>query len=262
MSSLLAAFWAEGLKARRSRVIAGTAAAFLLLPVVDGFFMLILKDPERARALGLITVKAQLIAGAADWPTFFQFLLQGTAAAGAMLFAFITTWVFGREFSDHTAKELLAIPTRRVTIVGAKFLLTALWAMSLTLAMFLLGLGIGKAVDIPGWSSGLARTSFAGLLLTAVLTYLLMPLVALFASMGRGYLVPLGWALGSLVLANISAILGWGDYFPWAVPALASGALGPPAEQIGLHSYVSVLLAFAVGTLGTFAWWRSADQSR
>jgi hypothetical protein len=46
------------------------------------------------------------------------------------------------------------------------------------------------------------------------------------------------------------------------VPALVSGVLGPPAEQVGLHSYLSVLLAFAAGTLGTFIWWRSADQTR
>jgi ABC-2 type transport system permease protein len=262
VSSFLAALWAEGLKARRSRVIAAAGAAFLLFPLVDGLFMIILKDPEQARAMGLISTKARLVAGVADWPSFFQFLLQGTAAGGAILFAFVTTWVFGREFSDHTAKELLAIPTRRATTVAAKLLLTALWAMGLTLAMFLLGLGIGKAVDIPGWSSGLARTSFADLLLTAVLTCLLMPLVALFASMGRGYLLPLGWALGSMVLAQIAALLGWGDYFPWAVPALTSGALGPRAEQVGLHSYLSVLLVFAAGTLGTFIWWRSADQSR
>jgi ABC-2 type transport system permease protein len=86
--------------------------------------------------------------------------------------------------------------------------------------------------------------------------------VALFASMGRGYLLPLGWALGSMVLAQIAAVLGWGGYFPWSVPALVSGAMGPPADQVGLHSYLSVLLAFAAGTTGTFIWWRSADQSR
>jgi len=42
VSPFLAAFWAEGLKARRSRVIAAPAAAFLLLPLADGFFMIIL----------------------------------------------------------------------------------------------------------------------------------------------------------------------------------------------------------------------------
>ena len=34
------------------------------------------------------------------------------------------------------------------------------------------------------------------------------------------------------------------------------------AEQIGLHSYVLVSLAFMVGIAATFAWWRSADQAR
>ena len=49
---------------------------------------IILKDPERARALGLIGVKAQMVAGVAGLATFLQILMQGTAVAGAMLFAF------------------------------------------------------------------------------------------------------------------------------------------------------------------------------
>lgn len=262
MNSFLAAFWAEGLKARRSRVVLVTAAALLVLPIVDGLFMIILKNPERARAIGLISMKAQLAAGVADWPTFFQVLQQGIAIAGAILFAFIPTWVFGREFADRTVKELLATPTLRSTIIAAKFALVALWSMLLTVVMFLSGLGIGGRVDIPGWSPELAWSSFTGLLATAALTVLLMPMVALLASAGRGYLAPLGWAVGTLALAQIAAVLGWGGYFPWSVPALMSGMLGPPAEQVGVHSYLSVLLASAAGLLGTFAWWRSADQSR
>lgn len=36
--------------------------------------MIILKDPEAARSMGLITAKAQLVAGVADWQTFFSTL--------------------------------------------------------------------------------------------------------------------------------------------------------------------------------------------
>jgi ABC-2 type transport system permease protein len=262
MSAFRAALWAEGLKARRSRLGWAVSAAILLLPAVDGLFMGILKNPEQARAMGLITLKARLLVGSADWQTFLQFLLQGTAAAGAMLFAFITTWVFGREFSDHTVKELLAIPTRRETIVASKLVLAAVWAMVLALVMFLVGLGIGKAADIPGWTQALFQDTLTGFLLATTLTIMLMPLVALVASASRGYLAPLGWALGTMVLAQLSAVLGWAEYFPWAVPALATGALGPRVEQVGLHSYVAVLLACLVGIVGTLLWWRSADQSR
>ena len=75
--------------------------------------------------MGLIGAKAQLTAG---WPIgrpSLTFLSMGIAGGGAILFALITAWVFGREFSDHTAKELLALPTPRWVIVGAKFVLIA-----------------------------------------------------------------------------------------------------------------------------------------
>lgn len=262
MNAFLSAFWAETLKARRSKITLLTAAGFLLLPFAGGLFMIILKNPAQARAMGLISTKAQLTAGVADWPSFFGMLSQGIAAGGAILFALITAWVFGREFSDHTAKELMALPTPRWVIVGAKFVLTALWILGLTLLIFVVGLGIGTAVDIPGWSLELEWTSFGSVLVTALLTFMLMPFVALFASSGRGYLPPLGWTILALAFANIVSLLGWGDWFPWAVPVLVSGMVKSHADQVGLHSYLVVLVAFFVGVAATFAWWQSADQAR
>ena len=185
MNAFSAAFWAEALKARRSKVTLLTAGGFLILPVVAGLFMFILKDPDQARAMGLISVKAQITAAVADWPTYFGILTMGTAIAGSILFAMITAWVFGREFSDHTAKELLALPTPRGIVVGAKFLLTALWNLALTLFVFVVALGVGALVDIPGWSLQLAWTSFCSLMLAVLLTSLLMPWVALFASVAQ-----------------------------------------------------------------------------
>ena len=72
MSLLRAALATEFLKARRSRVPWGVAAGFSIAPLIMGLFMVILKDPEGARALGLIGAKAQLTAGTADWPTFWS----------------------------------------------------------------------------------------------------------------------------------------------------------------------------------------------
>lgn len=262
MNAFLSAFWAEMLKARRSKVSLLTVAGFAIFPLVDGLFMFILKDPERARAMGLIGAKAQLTAGVADWPAFFQVLLLGTAVGGAILFAFITAWVFGREFSDHTAKELLALPTPREIIVGAKFVLTALWILALTLMIFVIGLGIGTAVDIPGWSLELEWASFRSLLLIALLSFMLTPFVAFFASAGRGYLAPLGWAILAMALAQIAIVIGWGDWFPWSVPGLLGSLSGPRAEPIEMHSYILVLLAFIAGVAATFVWWRRADQAR
>lgn len=262
MTYLPAAFWAESLKARRSKVSLLTALAFAIFAPVSGLFMVILKDPEAARAMGLISTKAQLVAGTADWPAFFDVLLQATAMGGFILFAFIIAWVFGREFSDRTAKELLALPTPRGAIVGAKLLLAALWTMGLTLMLFGLALLVGAAVDIPGWSAQLGWSALGSLLTIAVLNLALMPSVALFASAGRGYLAALGWAFFIFIVAQIISLLGWGDWFPWSVPVLLSGMFGPQGvQQVGLHSYIMVLLALTAGVAATFVWWRNADQT-
>jgi ABC-2 type transport system permease protein len=262
MNGLLAAFWAEALKARRSRAIWLTVAGLLMLPLVGGLMMIILKDPVRAREMGLIGAKAQLGAGVADWPTFFGMLTQGIAIGGAIVFAMITTWVFGREFSDRTAKDLLALPTSRSAMVAAKFLLIAAWVLGLALLVFAAGLAMGNVVEIPGWSADLAWRSFGAFLFVALLDFILLPVVALFASTGRGYLAPLGWTFLSVFLAQIAAILGWGDWFPWSVPALFSGMAGPRAGDLGLHSYLAITSTFAAGLAATFLWWERADHTR
>ncbi|MGZ9166060.1 MAG: ABC transporter permease [Anaerolineales bacterium] len=262
MNGFLPSLWTETLKMRRSRVPLFTALGFSIAPLVGGLFMIILKDPEAARSMGLISTKAQLVAGVADWPTFFSILAQAVAVGGGILFAVITSWIFGREFSDRTAKELLALPTSREAIVAAKFVVTAMWTLLLTLWIFIIGLVIGKLVVIPGWSTQLVRTAAIDILGTAVLVIAMLPFVALLASIGRGYLPPFGWTILTIALAQIAAITGWGDWFPWSVAALFGGAAGPRQELMGVHSYIIVIIASMVGLAATFYWWRSADQTR
>lgn len=262
MNNFSSALWAEALKLRRSKVPLFTALGFSIAPVVDGLFMIIMKDPEAARSMGLISTKAQLIAGVADWPTFFNVLGQAVAVGGAILFAILTAWVFGREFSDRTAKELLALPTPRDSIVAAKFSIIAAWTFALSIFIFLIGLGVGALVNIPGWSGDLLRTASVDVLGAALLTIALLPFVALFAGIGRGELPPIGWTILTVAMAQIAAVTGWGDWFPWAVPALFSGAAGPRADQLGPHSYTIVLLASLLGLIATFYWWRTSDQTK
>jgi ABC-2 type transport system permease protein len=262
VNGLRAAFWTELLKLRRSRVTLFTAAGYALFPLVDGLFMFILEDPQRARSMGLISVKAQLAAGAADWPSFFQVLMLGSSIGGAVLFGFFAAWVFGREYADHTAKELLATPTNRAWIVAAKLTVIAIWMASLTLAIFVLGLGVGAWTRIPGWDPALAFSSLTSMLLLATLNYLLLPFVALLASAGRGYLPALAWVFLTLALSQIAIVLGWGDWFPWAVPGTIINVSGTGAAPLKPHSLIVVLLAFLTGTAATFTWWYRADQTR
>ena len=262
MTNFSAALWVEILKLRRSKVPLFTAIGYSIAPLVGGLFMIILKDPVKAQSMGLISTKAQLAAGTAEWATLFNMLAQATAVGGSIIFAIFTAWMFGREFSDHTAKELLALPTPREAIIGAKFVVTAIWTLLLTVWCYVLGLIVGQLVNIPGWSVELLKSATVDILGAGVLVIILLPFVAYVASAGKGYLPSFGWLVLTVAMAQIAAITGWGDWFPWSVPALFSGAVGPRAEFLGVHSYVIIVLASLIGIAATFYWWRNADQTK
>ncbi|MEV6647558.1 ABC transporter permease [Amycolatopsis sp. NPDC051371] len=262
MSTAPAAAWTELLKARRSRLPWVTAAAFTVAAGFGGLIMFILQDVRRARALGLLGTKAALTGGTADWPAYFALLAQIIAVGGAVLFGVIVIWTFGREFSQGTAKDLLALPTPRTTIVGAKFAVTTSWSLVLTVQTYLLGLVIGAAIGLPGWSAAVAATGLVKLLLTAALTIAVTTPFALAASLGRGYLAGVGALFLAVFLAQVVALLGYGPYFPWSVPALVSDIAGPGRQPPGLLGYSLVALVGVAGVVGTALWWKHADQDR
>jgi ABC-2 type transport system permease protein len=256
MKNISQAFWVEALKALRSKMPLFTALGFSFFPLGGGFFMIILKDPAFARRVGLISAKAQLTMGAADWPTYLGFLALGTAAAGIILFSLIGAWVFGREFADRTAKDLLALPTPRSAIVSAKFLLIAGWSGILIIMVYLIALAVGAAVGLPPVPAQVIMQGGVTLAVTALLTFAVATPIIFFASAGHGYLPPVGVALLALALAQVVGIIGWGEYFPWSIAGVyAQGG------ELGIASYVIVVLTFLIGLAATYAWWELADQS-
>ena len=261
MSRLAAAIGTEMLKSRRSRVPWGVAIGFSIAPLVMGLFMVILKDPERARSLGLLGAKAELTAGTADWPTFLNMLGQAVAVGGAVLFAFLTAWVFGREFADRTVRGLLANPTPRRTIVLAKACVIAIWGLAISAWVLVLGLAIGAVVGLPGWSESDAGATVAAIAFAAVLTIALQTGAAFFAGVGRGYIAPLAWTMAMVVVAQVVTVLGWGALFPWSVPALIAGAGGTAVEPVTPAGIVIVVLVAAALLVATVAWWDRADQT-
>jgi ABC-2 type transport system permease protein len=262
MSNLGQAVWVELLKARRARLPLLTALGFCMLPLVGGFFMIILKDPEMARRAGLISAKAQLLTGTADWPTFLSFLSQASAIGGIFIFGLIASWVFGREYSDRTIKDLLALPTSRSAIVLAKFAVILLWTVALTGLVFLIGLAVGLALALPPVPLEVITQGSLTLAIATCLTILLVSPVAFVASAGHGYLAPMGATILFVALAQIIAVIGWGEYFPWSVPALYSQMAGGESAALGAVSYWIVVLTCLAGVGGTVLWWELADQSR
>jgi ABC-2 type transport system permease protein len=256
-----AALRVEMQKARRSKALWITALGFIFLALVGGLFMFILKDPELARRLGLLGSKAQLLGGSADWPGFINQLLLMESIGGLVIFGFIFVWLFGREFGDKTFYDLLSLPTSRITIVSAKLITGAGWSLALVLLAFVFVLGIGAALQLPGWSPALALNGLVHMLITGLLTILLVIPFSLAASLTRGYLPAVGCIFLALVMAQVFNTLGYGLYYPWAVPALYNGLSGQSSASPGLISYLLVILVGLISSAATALWWQYADQT-
>ena len=259
MNNLSDMIWIELRKAIRSRMPLWTALGSLFMPLGIAFLIFVSKNPEMSQKLGLISAKANLMAYAAtDWPAYLGLFGLIIAAGGFLLFILIISWMFGREFTDGTLKDLLAVPVQRSSILLAKFIVVAIWSAVLTMVILIVGLVMGVIIKLPGGSiSVISQGSALGVITACLVIAVVMPF-ALFASVGRGYLLPIGVAILTLMITNLEALAGWGEYFPWAVPGLyAQGKSSLPPISYGI-----VFLTGLAGMIATYLWWKFADQNR
>jgi len=255
---MLAAIWAEYMKIRKSRIFWIMLLFFIFIPFMMALLMFVQKYPELSSKLGMIGTKATLLRlGEANWPNYFGLLFQTSAAIGLIGFGFITSWVFGREYADYTIKDILALPVSRSYIVIAKFILVIVWCLLLSFILFAFGIIFGRVIDLSDWSIELVFRSGYKYLLITLLTVSLCTPVAFFASFGRGYLLPIGFVILTLIIANFTGLVGLGPYFPWAIPGIYSV---PSDIQLGTISILILFLTCILGLIGTIIWWRHADH--
>ena len=259
MNNLANMLWIEWRKALRSKMPLWTALGSMMIPLGIAFLIFVSKNPQISQKLGVMSAKADLVAyAAADWSTYLELFGQFMAAGGFILFILIVSWTFGREFTDGTLKDLLAVPVPRASILLAKFIVVAAWSAALALVIFMAGLLMGFVLQLPGGSLNVIVQGADQVVVTALLTIPLVLPFALFASLGRGYLLPIGVAVVTLMVTNLIIIVGWGQYFPWAIAGLYTvdkGALTP-------ISYWIILVTSLAGMFATYVWWKYADQNR
>ncbi len=251
--------WIELRKAFRSNMPLYTALGSLFMPMGIAFLIFVSRNPEISQKLGLVSAKANLIAySGTDWTAYLGLFGQLLAAGGFILFVLVISWTFGREFVDGTVKDLLAVPVQRSSILMAKYIVVAIWSAGLSLVIFISNLIMGALIKLPGGSiEVISRGSVMVAVTTGLVIALVMPF-AFFASVGRGYLLPVGVAVLVLLMTNLLAIAGWGEYIPWAVAGLYAQGKSPLPPV----SYWIVIVTGLAGMAGTYLWWKYADQNR
>lgn len=259
--SLFTLVGTELLKLRRSRVPPLTLLAFALGPLGAGLFMWIVLEPGRAAEMGLMGAKADLVGLEASWSGYLTTITQMVGIVGGLLLAVIAAYVYGREYAEGTAKNMLALPLPRWWLVVAKLVVVALWWLGLVVVILLEAAAVAAVLDLPGYSGTTLAAGAGDVLLAATAVFLLTPVVAWLASLGRGYLPPLGFAMLALVLGNVLGATGWGKWFPWSIAPLFAGVAGPRVEVLAPGSVVVLLVTFAAGLGATIAQVRWADTT-
>jgi ABC-2 type transport system permease protein len=250
-------------KLRRSRVTWVSLAVYTFMIVMAGFFMWMMKNPGAAASLGLLGQKANFSVGGqpVDWPSFLTFVVEMGGIGGLIMCSIIVAFVFGREYTEGTAKNMLALPIPRSRFVLAKIIVSAAWFAALTLWIVPVTCLVGSMVGLTGLTTGLLLPAAVKLLVLALLSLCCAVLVAWVAVETRGYFAPLGFSIFTLVLANVFGHTGWGPWGPWTIVGLYTGAAGP-GVTLGWGSFVVIAATFLIGTALTIRHEVSADNGQ
>ncbi len=261
MRQQIQAFMAEVHKNKHAKITWITFIAFSIAPIFGGLIMFLMKDGGYEGLSGILKSKAIMFSFSADWNSYLGLLSQAVGVGGVLIFGFVAAWLFGREFSDGTAKDLLSLPISRIKILNAKFMYYMIWCIALVLSNLFLGMVFGIILQIQGWHTEIFIDHMKIYFITTILIILLNTPIAFFAISGKGYLAPLGIVALALVMAQILGAIGFGTYFPWAVPGIFSGSGGTELKsKLNLMSYMILIFTSIMGYLGTIMWWKYADQ--
>ena len=184
-----------------------------------------------------------------------------SALFAVMLFAIMISYLFGREYNEHTLKTMLTIPISRGKFLASKYVMFLVWILILTAVTSLSSLVFGFIAGLEGFTLKLFIDSFAQLLFANVLLFLTFsPFV--FISLFITNMVPAMVGGAGLTLVNM-LIYGqtWAPYVPWVCPYLiASGEIAEYSTSITV-SYGVILATFVIGLIISYIYFTRTDVS-
>ena len=182
-----------------------------------------------------------------------------SALFAILLFAIMISYLFGREYNEHTLKTMLTIPISRGKFLISKYIMFFVWILILTAITSLSTLMFGFIAGLDGFSLKIFADGFVQLLYGNVLLFLTFsPFV--FLSLFITNMVPAMVGGAGLTLVNL-LIHGqdWAPFVPWICPYLiASGEIAEYSASITI-SYGIILATFVVGLVISYIYFTMTD---
>ena len=184
-----------------------------------------------------------------------------SALFAILLFAIMISYLFGREYNEHTLKTMLTIPVSRGKFLMSKYIMFLAWILILTVVTSISTMAFGFVAGLEGFSIKIVVDSFLQLLFANVLLFLTFsPFV--FVSLLITNMVPAMVGGAGLTLVNM-LIYGqtWAPYVPWVCPYLiASGEIAEYSASVTV-SYGIILATFVIGLVISYIYFTKADVS-
>jgi len=262
MNELKRAFITELLKLKHLSIVWITFVAFAMIPIMGGVIMFFIQNPELVPKSSILSIKISMLSTPVNWGSYLSlFLIQGAGIVGIIVFGFVASYLFGREYSDHTYRDLLSLPISRTKILNAKFIIYIIWCLGLVISDLILGFIVGGILNLSGWEYIVIFEIIKIYFVTALLTIALGTWIPFFALWGKGYLAPLGFLIAILMLSQFIPYLGWGHYFPWSIPGIYCGGAGEELKnRLNEWSYLLLFFTCILGYILTISWWKYTDQ--
>ena len=184
-----------------------------------------------------------------------------SAMFAVLIFAIIISYLFGREYNEHTLKTMLTIPVSRGKFLASKYMMFLMWVVILTMVTSFSTLVFGFIAGLDGFSLKLFIDSFAQLLFANVLLFLTFsPFV--FISLVVTNMVPAMVGGAGLSLVNLMVYgQNWAPFVPWVCPYLiASGEIAEYSTSVAV-SYGIILATFMIGLAISHIYFTRTDVS-
>ena len=182
-----------------------------------------------------------------------------SALFAILLFSIIISYLFGREYNEHTLKTMLTVPISRGKFLISKYVMFLIWILILTVVTSISTLAFGFVAGLSGFSLQLFINSFAELLFANILLFLTFsPFV--FISLFITNMVPAMVGGAGLTLVNLLVYgQNWAPFVPWVCPYLiASGEIAEYTTSITV-SYGIILATFVIGLVISYIYFTKKD---
>jgi bacitracin transport system permease protein len=178
---------------------------------------------------------------------------------GLLVYTVFAAYIFSREYTDQTLKNILTIPVSKDLLLISKFLVLMLWCVLLSLLAWFFCLVVGFICGAAEFDLVmLAKSFWESIYGTALLVFTLTPLIYL-SIRTKGIVIPV---ITSATILMINAALSnekWAALFPWSstyfLVTQSIGKTGYP-ETIAI---TIIVITSLTGTVLSFWYFKNND---